>query len=191
MDEFNYLFSLFSLLLGFSMAELVGGLGKAYRSSDMIRVGWLTPLLALGVAIDLASFWLTLWDLRLVIHPHMLAVLVGLAFCGGYYFISIQAIPDDHVRWPDFDAFYFARKRRVLFGIILINLAIFAMQGIVLGGKGVWTAPYVVANSLYLILLAAIAFVRGYRASLALLALNIIAFAASATYGALARATAA
>lgn len=169
------------------MAELVGGLGKAYRSSDTIRIGWLTPLLALGLLIDLASFWLTLWDMRLVIHPHMLAVLLGIVFCGGYYFVSIQAIPDDHSRWPDFDAFYFARKRRVVFGLIAINLSIFAMQGMLLSGKGVWTPPYIVANALYLILLASIAAARGYRLNLWLLAANIFAFVVSATYGALSR----
>ena len=57
MSHFEFLFSLFSLLLGLSLVELISGLGrtlKAYLHTDEksvaisgYRIGWLTPLLGL------------------------------------------------------------------------------------------------------------------------------------------------
>jgi hypothetical protein len=188
MDEFNYLFSLFGLLLGFSMAELVGGLGRAIRADEGVRIGWLTPLLALSVTIDIASFWLSVWEVRAAIHAHLLAVLIGTLFCGGYYLIAIQAVPDDHKRWPHFDIWYWRVKRRVALGLIAINLAIFTMEAVLLPHP--FTTPYAIANSLYLALLLAIAFVKGRRTNIALLTANILMFAVSAGYGAAMRAAA-
>ena len=57
MSNFEFVFSLFGLLLGLALAEVLGGLGTAIQSRRKVRIGWLTPLLGLVIALDLTSFW--------------------------------------------------------------------------------------------------------------------------------------
>ena len=60
MEAFNFVFSLFSIVLGLALGEAFSGLGKALQSRRKVRIGWL-PLLALIVAFDIISFWTTAW----------------------------------------------------------------------------------------------------------------------------------
>jgi hypothetical protein len=53
MDSFSFVFSLFGLLMGLALAEVIGGFGSAIEMRHKIRVGWLCPLLGLLIAFDL------------------------------------------------------------------------------------------------------------------------------------------
>ena len=57
MDAFNFAFSLFGLLLGFSLAEVLSGFARALKRGSARKLGWLTTLLAIFVMLDLTSFW--------------------------------------------------------------------------------------------------------------------------------------
>ena len=74
MSDFEFVFALYSLLLGLSMVELLGGLGRAIEvrfaaeaaadaeaGKGKFAIGWLTPLLAVFVMLDLLSFWRAAW----------------------------------------------------------------------------------------------------------------------------------
>ena len=68
MSDFEFVFILYSLLLGLSMVELLGGLGRALEvrfaaqaEREAFSIGWLTPLLAIFVMLDLLSFWSAAW----------------------------------------------------------------------------------------------------------------------------------
>jgi hypothetical protein len=185
-DEFNFLFSLFGLLLGFAIAEVVGAFGRLLRAEDRVHIPWLTALLGLSVLIDIASFWLSIWELRAAVRNNMATLLIGLAFCAGYYLIALQAAPPEGQKRLDLDLWYWRVKRKVIGGLLAINLAIFAVQWLVLDERLAPT-PYAIANAVYLALLAAIIVVRGKRLNIALLAVNVALFAASAVYGALQR----
>ena len=56
MSAFEFFFSFYGLLLGLSVAVIATGLATAIQHRKKIRIGWLTPLLALLVALDVASF---------------------------------------------------------------------------------------------------------------------------------------
>ena len=57
MDAFNFAFSLFAIILGLSLVEVLTGFSRALRHRRVVHLGWLTPLLALFVMLDLTSFW--------------------------------------------------------------------------------------------------------------------------------------
>ena len=61
MSAFEFFFSFYGLLLGLSVAELVGGFSRVLHERQRVRFGWLTPLLAVFVALDLATFWNQAW----------------------------------------------------------------------------------------------------------------------------------
>lgn len=63
MSAFEFFFSFYGLLLGLSVAELVGGFARVLHQKARVRFGFLTPLLAVFVAVDIATFWNQAWSI--------------------------------------------------------------------------------------------------------------------------------
>src|ERR1700750_2788563 len=82
---FDFVFSLFGLLLGLSLAEVLGGLARTLKQRKAVRIGWLTPLLGLLWMGDLASSWALAWSLRDSIPANFLTLVIGLFVTGLYY----------------------------------------------------------------------------------------------------------
>ena len=139
MDEFNYVFELFALLLGLAVAEMLQGFGqvlklRARRKANLahpergddeaikVRIGWMVPLLGLLVLVDLATFWGGLWIARAGIDMSMLTVFAVLVLIGAYYLVATQVFPEHPEHWPDFDQWYALQKRFVVLGIVAINV---------------------------------------------------------------------
>ena len=67
MNDFEFIFVLYALLLGLSVVEVLGGLGRVLElkfatessgNAERFRIGWLTPLMGVFVMVDLMSFWM-------------------------------------------------------------------------------------------------------------------------------------
>ena len=170
MTNFEFVFSLFTLLLGLALAELLSGFGTAFQSRRKVRVGWLTPLLGLFVALDVTSFWTLAWSVRDQVPASYFAMMCGLLVNGLYYLVAHTVFPKDHDEWPDYDAYYFAHRRWVLGGVALCNLLAYAAQMAV--GYDPFEVPlYNAGSALFFSLIAATMLVRSRRASVALLVL--------------------
>jgi len=121
MDSFNFVFSLFGLLLGLALAEVLGAFGAALQERHKVRIGWLTPLLGLIVMCDLTSFWAWAWDARAVVSARYLVLLCALVITAIYYLAARLVFPHDRKEWPDFDLYYFTHKFWVVGGVLLSN----------------------------------------------------------------------
>lgn len=132
MSAFEFCFSLFGLLLGFSLVEVLGGLVKTAKLRGTVRIGWLTPLLGLFVMVDLTSFWNVAWSVRDGMPASFSVLLLGLLICGIYYFAASMVFPEKPEEWPDFDVWAERHKRQVMSGILAANvlatLAVLAPQ---------------------------------------------------------------
>lgn len=170
MDAFSFVFSLFGLLLGLALAEVLGGLGTAIEMRRKVRVGWLTPLLGLFVAIDLTSFWTMAWSLRDAIPPNYISLLFGLLLTGIYYLAARLVFPRHPAEWPDYDVHYFEHRRLVLGGVLLCNLLVLAVWPL-LGENMFASASEIWSLIAFLILVLAAMSAPGPRASAALLVL--------------------
>ncbi len=126
MSSFEFIFSLFGLLLGFSLAEVLGGLVKTAKLKQKVRVGWLTPLLATFVLLDVLSFWVGAWSAREVVPMRYPTLVFGLAITGLYYMAASLVFPDSPEDWPDFDDYYLVHRRQVLIAVWLCNTAAFS-----------------------------------------------------------------
>ncbi|MCZ8369489.1 MAG: hypothetical protein O9293_05895 [Porphyrobacter sp.] len=91
MSDFEFVFVLYSLILGLSLVELLNGLGRTLefklarqKGDRAFSLGLLTPLLALFVILDLLSFWIFAW----IVQDHVIAerftVLGVLVFASAY-----------------------------------------------------------------------------------------------------------
>jgi len=143
MSNFEFVFSLFGLLMGLALAEVIGGFGSALEMRHRIRVGWLAPLLALLITFDLLSFWMAAWQVRESIPVNFVSLMVGLIVFGTYYLIAQFAFPDDVDLWPDLDAYYWRHKKLLLGGMYGCNLVALASQQII------GLNPFGDANTLY------------------------------------------
>ena len=130
MDAFSFVFSLYGLLMGLALAETIGGFGKALELRHKIRIGWLSPLIALLITFDITSLWLIAWQNRSAVPINFISLAAGLVIFGIYYLIAQLAFPDDIERWPDLDTYYFKHRRWLMGGMYLCNLL--AMAGLYL-----------------------------------------------------------
>lgn len=128
MTGFDFLFALFSLLLGLAMAEVLGGFARALklhararagRSADA-RIGWLVPLMAVYVLLGQLTGWTILYHARGGIPFNYVTLVVTTIVVGGYYLLSSLVWPEEPGEWPDFDAYYDQFNRLILTG----NLAL-------------------------------------------------------------------
>jgi hypothetical protein len=120
--QFDFVFTLFGLLLGLSLAEVLGGFGKALKARKRVRIGLLTPLLGTVVMFDLVSFWTIAWNMRASIPVNYLTLLGALLLTGAYYLAATLVFPDDPDDTPDFDTHFWANRRAVLGAVFLLNL---------------------------------------------------------------------
>lgn len=126
MSGFEFVFSLFGLLLGLCVAEVLGGLGRALEHRDEVRIGWLTPMLGAFILVDLTTYWFALWIDRENIPITPLTLLFGTVFAAAYYLAAYLIFPDDLKRHADLDQ-HFMSVRRIVLGMAL---AVFAIQGV-------------------------------------------------------------
>ncbi|MEO7365348.1 MAG: hypothetical protein ABIW03_03425 [Sphingomicrobium sp.] len=172
MDNFSFVFSLFGLLMGLALAEVIGGFGSAIELRHKVRIGLLSPLLAVLIAFDLTSFWMVAWQVREAIPVNFLSLAGGLVIFGIYYLIAQLAFPDDLELWPDLDAYYFAHKRWLLGGMYVCNLlALAGQQAIGLDPFG--NPRTVLALAAFTLGMAGAIFLPGKRTNIAFLLYQI------------------
>lgn len=185
MSGFEFVFVLYSLVLGLSLVELLTGLGRALElrltrapGDDALRIGWLTPLLAVFVMLDLLSFWTFAWRVRdfVSVSPRMLLGVI--AFASAYFLAARMVFPAAPGRAGNLDEHYF-RVRRVVFAILV---ALVAVQWAYLASipemrDSIVRPASIVMTVLLVALMGAAMWVRKTAWSIALLALLIARYA--------------
>lgn len=133
MTSFEFAFSLFGLVLGLSVAEVMGGFARVLRARRTIRLGWLTPLLGILLMVDLVTFWANAWDMRDVIPPSFAALLYGTTIAAVYFLSSALVFPNPLSDWPDLDAYFLRHKGQVMAGVLIANLMVLSARVLLYG----------------------------------------------------------
>jgi hypothetical protein len=175
MSNFEFVFSLFGLLLGLGLAEVLGGFGTAIQSRRKVRIGWLTPLLGALVALDLTSFWMVAWSVRELVPAHYVSLLGGLLIMGLYYLIARLTFPHDFDEWPDLDAYYFEHRKWVLGGAMLCNIIAIVVL-LALGAKPLEGALNRWSLLIFIPALVAAMVVRSRRTNIVLLLVLVVQY---------------
>jgi hypothetical protein len=125
MSDFEFVFSLYSLLLSFSLVALLTGLSRSLDAvvrKDAMKVGYLLPLLGAFVLLDLLSFWRAAWIVRESIEVDSTTLLAVSLFAGGYFLAANLVFPERPDKEDDLTDHYF-RVRRLVMGLLLVLLA--------------------------------------------------------------------
>lgn len=131
MTAFELFFSLFGLILGLAIATVIGGLGDVLRERNRIRIGALTPMLAVFVLIDLSSVWVNAWsglsDIKVAYGPFVAASVVA----GIYFFAASMVFPKVSTDWETLDDYYMSHYRWVLGGVMAANIGLVCIEATV------------------------------------------------------------
>ena len=130
MSAFEFFFSFYGLLLGFSVTVLATGVARAFKHRKTVPAGWLTPLLALFVALDITTFWDAAWNnFRDLQYSYGLLV-AGLVVATVYFIAASLLFPEPEDKAASLDEHFWANKRAVLVLLIaakLLNAAVLAL----------------------------------------------------------------
>ena len=133
MTSFEFAFSLFGLLLGLSVAEVMSGFARVLRARTTIRLGWLTPMLGVLLMVDLVTFWSNAWDMRDAIPPSFAALLFGTVIACVYFLSASLVFPTAVTEWPDLDAYFMRHKGQVMTGVMTANLLVMVARILLYG----------------------------------------------------------
>ena len=128
--QFEYLFTLFGLLLGFILIEVLSGLVRTVQARHPtgpgtnveIHLGWLTPLLGAFVLLDITGWWGNVWSVRHTLPLGYDTLFGGVILCGVYYFAASMVFPDEPKVWLNHDEWFWLHRRQVLGCILAANL---------------------------------------------------------------------
>ena len=175
MSSFEVYFSFFGLLLGLSVAQVANGIGHALVARKSITFGWLTPLLAIFVLLDISSFWVWAWGGREVIDVDYASIHVGLIVTIAYYVAAVLLFPLPSGNWEKLDEHYWSNKRLVVGGIMLAN-AIVVTHGLVTRPELLTLLRFWLLQPLYWLPLIVMLFSRRRSVDLACLGILIIGY---------------
>jgi len=122
MSEFEFFFAFFGLLFGLIVAEVAIKFADAIDGHAHRPVGILSPMLALFVLCDVASYWIFIWSIRDAVYISFGTVITALAVAISYFLSAALIFPRSERGWSTLDDHYWARKRYVLTGIIFASL---------------------------------------------------------------------
>lgn len=173
MSPFEFVFPLFALLVGLSMAEMLTGLANALKSKREVHVGWLTPLLGTLILINLAMFWQGSWEMRDAIKADSSTLLLVLITGGTYFLAASMVFPLPGANVHDLDQHFLDHRRVPLLAIAACNLVYFARVAELTNQQIglVWWA----GNTLFIALLLLAALAHDRRVVLATLAALVAA----------------
>lgn len=186
MSPFEFVFSLVGLLLGLSLAELLGGLARAIKArrhaartgAQPLALGHLVPMLAIFLMLDIAGFWTYAWTVRDAIPPTYLTLVFGLLVIGLYYLAASWVFPTDLAEREELDSHYFEQKRAIFATVLACNLLAYAGRIFLTGTNTFihWTWSSWVLMGAYFLFMALAMFARGRRWNAILLALLLFLY---------------
>ena len=183
MSAFEFYFSFYGLALGLSVAVIATGLATAIQHRKAIRIGWLTPLLALFVGLDIATFWDAAWHAFRDAPFSYGMLVIGLAIALVYFIAASLVFPHQIVDGLTLDEHFWANKKIVLLLTTAANtlmVAVSALQVLSQPGAMRILIGYAIAYPLYLVLIVPAALTRSRRLFAALVGLHVLIYLAIA-----------
>ncbi|MBX9796632.1 hypothetical protein [Sphingomonas sp.] len=139
MSGFEFIFSLFGLLLGLALAEALGGLARALKASHKVRIGWPTTLLGVLVSCDVVTFWMYGWSFRERLVVSWPLLFGGFVVTAIYYVAASLIFPDDPEEWSDLNGHFDKHYRKVLGAIFFCNAALVGLLVVLVGPSPLMT----------------------------------------------------
>ena len=100
MSAFEFYLAFYGLLLGLTVAQVAGGFLNAIDARQEVRIGWLTPSLAIFVFFDITSLWIYVWGIRDSVAVNWGTMFGVLVVALTYYIAAGLIFPRNITDWP-------------------------------------------------------------------------------------------
>lgn len=148
MTPFQFYFSFFTLIIGLAVAAVARNFGTLWQRRVNAKVGYLTPLLAVFLLLDISRFWLGLWQKQEIATLGPLALASVLCIALPYVFATTIMFPADPGEWETLDEYYLLHARAIFAALLFSKSAAYAFDFLLFGAHLDWT----LAPSLALVL---------------------------------------
>ena len=180
MSSFEFIFTLFGLVLGLALAEVLGGFARAVKRHGAAKLGVLTPVISLFLIYEIIDFWLDAWNARELIPVGIGSLLVCVIIAGLYYFACVLVWPEDgDPAWDDLDSWALSNKRNMLlsvFGSNFVTVSAYTAIGVTGSQPSIGVICWML---LYFGLILAAAFAPGRRLTIGAIVLILAMYVAS------------
>lgn len=146
MSAFEFFFSFYGLILGLSVAELLGGFARTLNRNPRPRFGLMTPLLAVFAALDVTSFWYQAWIIFRPAPFNLALLMLGLVIAGLFYVSATLVFPRDEDRIEHLDTHFWRNRRTILLLLLTANVIV---AGLIISVSSVQGQIQMVARTAY------------------------------------------
>jgi len=180
-DQFSFFFAFYGLILGLAVAELLGGFAGLVRAHALKRLDAQTALAALLTFVLIVATWVDTFSMDRGITLSFSDLWPPILLSTFYYLAAAVIFPRDPRQFPHLRAYWAARRKFIIGMLFAAELVDFYANRYWLADRyhhapasfWAWTVPYNVAiKGCFL----ALFLVRGRRATIVLLALQILLF---------------
>lgn len=181
MDQFEFFFTFYSLLLGLAAVEVLGGFAGFVRARALRRIEIRTVLLALLIFIQICATWIDAWQALRGVTIDLAGLWAPILCATCYYLAATVVFPSDPHALEHLGDYFDERRRFVMAMLIAADLlATWILQSIFIVGFNerpavfwLWYVPYNLASKSTMI---ALLFARGRRTQIALLVASNLLF---------------
>lgn len=138
MGAFEYYFSFFTLIIGLAVAAVARGFGTMWQSRRSAPVGYLTPLLAAFLLLDLSRFWLGLWTRQEIATMGPIALASVLCVALPYVFVTTIMFPSDPADWTSLDEYYASCSRTLFLALLFAKVSAYLSDLVLFGWHPSW-----------------------------------------------------
>jgi hypothetical protein len=180
-DQFSFFFAFYGLILGLAVAELLGGFAGMVRGHALKRMEAQTALTALLTFVLIVATWVDTFTMDRAITLSFSDLWPPILLATFYYLAAAVIFPRDPRQFPHLRAYFAARRKFIVGMLFAAELVDFYANRYWVADRyyhqsaafWAWTVPYNVAiKGVFL----ALFLVRGRRATIALLATQLLLF---------------
>ena len=177
MTDFEFILAFMAVLLGLAVAEIMSRFADAIAARRTVRIGWLTPLLALTIFMIITQTWVNLWRGRETIVVDGGMMFVWALNAAVFYLAAALVFPRGVAAATSLDDHYWAHKRHVA-GILIATAIVLVIGSAASSGGLSLTWRYALSMGLYFAPLLTLLFSRSGRIDIAAMLVLIVVLSA-------------
>jgi len=114
MDKLSLFFAFYSLILGLSITEILGGFGQFVRSHSLQKLGAQTALLALFAFFAITATWIDAFTALRAVDLNVESLWAPILTSTSYYLAATVVFPSRSADFERLDDYYAEHKRLVI-----------------------------------------------------------------------------
>jgi hypothetical protein len=184
LDQFEFFFTFYGLLLGLAAAEILGSLGRFVRHGALGAIRAQSALLALLTFLLICATWIDAWSLRATYDLELRSLWAPIGTATAYYLAAVVIFPRESAAWDEMDSYFAKRKGFIIAALVAAELFVTVMSFPALAElyrsePMVFWFHSMPLNLAIFGVFAAMYFVRSRRANIAAIVAQILVFTIS------------